>query len=94
MPRPHTRGDASDERQAEEIAPLLEEEVEEIDVACSSMVLLDRACEPFSFQLTTTNADRGTYETHEPSQNDGVRFSGGHPVGHLARRKRMRRECG
>jgi hypothetical protein len=90
MPRPHTRGDASDEMQAEEIAPL----VEEIDVACSSMVLLDRACEPFSFQLTTTNADRGSYETHEASQNDGVRFSGGHPTGYVAKRKRIRCEYG
>ena len=90
MPRPHTRGDASDEMQAEEIAPL----VEEIDVSWSSMVLLDRACEPFRFQLTTTNADRGSYETQEASQNDGVRFSGGHPAGHLARRKRIRCEYG
>jgi hypothetical protein len=90
MPRPHTRGDASDEMQAEEIAPL----VEEIDVACSSMVLLDRACEPFRFQLMTTNADRGSYETHEASQNDSVRFSGAHPAGHLARRKRIRCEYG
>ena len=58
MPRPHTRGDASNERQTEEIARLVQE-VEEIDVSWSSIVLLGRACDLCRFRLTTTDADRG-----------------------------------